>query len=198
MADDLTIAAYDARVADYAELVDGEEPPAALVEFVEHLQPGSLVLDLGCGLGNAASFMLAWGLRVDAVDASREMVRMAQRKYAIAARQANFEDVTGERVFDGIWASFSLLHMQRENFPGYLRTLAVALNDQGVLHLAMKLGEGHARDALGRYYAYYCEAELRGYLADAGFDVISTTRGEGRGLAGTVEPWAQLLSRRRD
>ena len=58
----------------------------------------------------------------------------------------------------------------------------------------MKLGEGSGRDNLGRYYSYYSQETLVSHLQDAGFSVISMEPGEGRGLAGTIDPWLLVLS----
>ncbi len=45
------------------------------------LEPGARVLDVGCGLGGSAFVMAReFGLRVDAIDLSRNMLRLAQRK----------------------------------------------------------------------------------------------------------------------
>ena len=59
----------------------------------------------------------------------------------------------------------------------------------------MKLGDGTARDKLGRFYAYYCEDELRDALAAAKLVVFETTTGEDPGLAGDIEPWIALACR---
>ena len=45
------------------------------------LEPGSRVLDVGCGLGGSAFVMARdFGLRVDGIDLSRNMLKLAERK----------------------------------------------------------------------------------------------------------------------
>jgi hypothetical protein len=53
----------------------------------------------------------------------------------------------------------------------------------------MKLGTGEQRDTIGRFYAYYTQAELTNHLKTAGFSVNRFGTGQSKGLAGFPEPW---------
>jgi phosphoethanolamine N-methyltransferase len=56
---------------------------AMAVEMIERLQlaPGASVLDVGCGLGGSAFVMASeFGLRVDGIDLSKNMLEIANRK----------------------------------------------------------------------------------------------------------------------
>jgi hypothetical protein len=53
----------------------------------------------------------------------------------------------------------------------------------------MKLGEGEARDALGRFYSYVTRRGAGDNGADAGLSPVDCVEGEGKGLAGTVDPF---------
>ena len=132
------------------------------------------------------------GLRVDPVDASVEMISLANDTHDISARVATFEDIDVESTYDGIWANFSLLHVPASDFARIMSALHRALKPGGIFHLGMKTGSGAGRDRLGRYYVYYSEEELIGILDSAEFDVIETNVGEGKGLAGDVSPWVAL------
>ncbi len=160
MSDSETIAVYDAQVDEYANIVEESGVDPALVLFIEHLKPNSFVLDLGCGPGNSSALMRDKGLRIDAVDASKEMVKLASEKYGINARQSTFDDLTVKNTYDGIWANFSLLHASIEDFPRYLNAIHKALVPNGVFHIGMKTGDGMHRDRLGRIYSYYSEKDL--------------------------------------
>lgn len=196
MIDDETIAAYDNQVEAYADLVGETPPDPLLVVFAEQVKAGGHVLDLGCGPGKEAAELRSRGFSVDAVDASPEMVRLANRTHGIDARQASFDDIEQAEAFDGIWANFSLLHAPAEDFPRHLDALCRALKPGGCFHIAMKLGTGAARDRLGRHYSYYSQPELTELLTQAGFAVEDTSTGEVLGLAGDVEPWIALRARK--
>jgi SAM-dependent methyltransferase len=188
-----TLATYGARADDYARRVADWDDPA-LQRFIDALPPAARVLDLGCGPGHAAAVMAGAGLRVEATDAVPEMVALAGETPGVTARLATFDDIVEEDAYDGIWASFSLLHAPRDTLPRHLAALRRALKPGGLFHIGMKLGTGEARDALGRLYTYVTEAELRGLLQDAGFAPGAATQGRDRGLDGTLADWIVITA----
>ena len=192
MADKKTIAVYDSQVDEYLEFIEQEPVDEILLDFINSLTVGDYVLDLGCGPALSSKVMVDHGLKVDPVDASAEMVSLANQAFNVGARQASFDDIKSRGTYDGIWANFSLLHAARDDFPRILESLHIALKDQGLLHIAMKLGQGAKRDTLDRFYSYYSRQELMSLLQQAGFTVVREDSGEALGLAGDVEPWIAM------
>lgn len=196
MIDDETIAVYNSQVETYARMTERASPDADLLAFIGLVKSGGHILDLGCGPANAAAEMRNHGFEVDAVDASPEMVKLANETHDIGARLAGFDDIDDIDAYDGIWANFSLLHASAEDFPRHLAALSRALKPGGYFHIGMKLGTGSARDRLGRHYSYYSQSELSEHLNTAGLAVIDASTGEVLGLAGDVEPWIVLRARK--
>ena len=192
--DQQTIAIYDDKIDDYANAFAKSGVDGALKRFMDELPAGGTVLDLGCGPGRHVALMQQHGFAVVATDASAAMVEHAQSTYGLDARQASFDDVTEVDRFDGSWANFSLLHAPRSSFADHLSRIATALKPGGVLHIAMKTGEGEARDELGRFYTFYTAEALRAHLVKAGFTPNEEVTGEAPGLAGTVDPWIEILA----
>jgi len=182
-----TIAAYETRSHDYAEMV-GRAAAPGLAEFVSELPAGGHVLDLGCGPGDTSHRFIKAGFTVDAIDATPAMISRA-RELGVEARLGPFEDVTGQDIYDGVWANFSLLHAPRSAMPDHLARLHRALKPGGRLHIGMKLGTGEIRDKYGRFYVYYTEQELFRLLEQAGFTPTTRFVGRGEGLDGTVSDW---------
>lgn len=190
-ADEKTLAAYGARVTDYEALPVTETQASALTRFLGGLPDAAHILDIGCGPGLHAERMRAAGFHVSAIDASPEFVAAARAR-GVDATLGSFDDITGR--FDGIWASFSLLHARKADLPRHLAAMRAALPPGGRLFLGMKLGEGEHRDSLGRLYAYYTEVELRQLLDEAGFHVDHTETGAETGLAGTPDPFILIFA----
>lgn len=195
-ADKDTLLAYATRAGEYADRFSQDKPGQDLRAFMSELPAGARVLDLGCGPGQAAAFLQRAGFRVDALDASPEMARIARRRFGLKVRVAPFSELDAEDEYDGIFANFSLLHVSRAEFPGQLGRVARALRKRGLLHLGMKTGQGERRDSLGRFYAYYTEAELERHLEKAGFEPLAQRQGIEAGLAGQPEPWIVIRARK--
>ncbi|MFP7569774.1 class I SAM-dependent DNA methyltransferase [Marivita sp. S2033] len=194
MTDRDTIAVYDARAADYAQIDPSCSRSATLAAFIDALPKGARVLDLGCGPGTSARHMVAAGCRVDALDASAEMIALASAIDGVSARQATFDDISGDGIYDGVWANFSLLHAPRTDMPRHLAAIHTALKSGGLFHIAVKVGRGESRDSIGRLYTYYSEAELKALLKDAGFTPGATRRGRDKGLSGEDADWISLTA----
>ncbi|SHF08730.1 Methyltransferase domain-containing protein [Ruegeria intermedia] len=195
MTDPRTIAVYDAQADRYADLTDADNTgDPQLARFIAAVGRGGRVLDLGCGPGASAVVMAQAGLRVEALDASAEMVTLAGRHPGVTARQAGFADLDAVATYDGVWANFSLLHAPRHDFPAHLAAVHRALRPGGVFFIAMKLGQGEGPDRLGRFYSYYSEDELKDFLHAAGFTVTDRRLGSGTGLDGSVSDWIGLAT----
>ncbi len=192
--DDETLRVYDNRAEEYVNLITEATVDADMRAFLKPIPEGGHVLDLGCGPGNAAAAMANQGYMVDAWDASPEMVAMAQTKFGVDARRASFDDLDAQDVYDGIWANFSLLHAPKADMPRYLAAIHRALKPGGHFHIGLKTGEGEKRDPIGRFYAYYTDAEITGLLNAAGFTVTGRRTGEEKGLDGVMAPWIVLTA----
>ena len=194
MTDAATLAAYEAAADDYAARFDARVPDD-LRAFAALLPPGGAVLDLGCGPGGMAGWLAGQGFAVEAWDAAPAMVARAARHPGVTARERPMQALDAAAAYDGVWASFSLLHARRAELPGLIARIAAALRPGGAAFVGMKLGEGERRDALGRRYAYVSEAELRGWLEDAGLTVTAVRTGAEAGLAGTEDPYVTVIAR---
>lgn len=192
-ADRQTLLVYAAEAVRYEALDISEAQDAAVREFVSLLPKGAEVLDLGAGPGIQASAMAEAGLRVTCWDASPEFVAAARAR-GLNSDVRLFAELEAENAYDGIFASFSLLHAPRADFPGHLARIARALRPGGLFFLGLKLGEGEMRDRLGRFYTYFTETELRAALDGAGFTIISAVSDRGRGLDGSRSDYILILA----
>jgi len=87
--------------------------------------------------------------------------------------------------------SACLLHVPRDELAGILGRIRRALKPSGVFYASFKIGEGHGRDNLGRYYNYPSPEWLRATYAGAGrWSSLSIETGEVRGFD---NEWAEML-----
>ena len=98
-----------------AEAYDRERPsyPTELIDAactIAALDPGSRVLEIGCGTGKLTEALVGRGLVVDAVDPGANMITLARRRVrdsdAVEFHLGRFEEVSlPERVFDAVLAA---------------------------------------------------------------------------------------------
>ncbi|SFT88576.1 class I SAM-dependent methyltransferase [Sedimentitalea nanhaiensis] len=190
MSDPRTLAVYNSRSDDYTAMMTREAKADPMIgRFIAACPAGGRVLDLGCGPGHYASRMAQAGLKVEAIDASQAMIDKAATLPGVSAKLGRFEDVSGDKLYDGIWAYFSLLHAPRSAMPDHLTRISAALKPGGVLFMGMKRGAGGGRDRLDRYYEYYQREELETLLTDAGLTPDEHWTGKAAGLSGHPEGW---------
>lgn len=101
-----------------------------------HLRPGDRVLEIGCGHGVAATYVLQRGAHLTAIDRSAKMVEAARRRNPAGEFiQATLEAADlGDRRFDTVFAvRVGLFHRE----PERARALAERwLAPGGTLHVA--------------------------------------------------------------
>ncbi|MEM1385182.1 MAG: class I SAM-dependent methyltransferase [Pseudomonadota bacterium] len=195
-ADDATLGFYNREAETYAEYAAKEGRRSWLDQFMGKLRPGDHVLDFGSGPGWAAARLKEAGFTVDAIDGSEGLAAQAKALYGLTVTVAQFQDFSATDAYDGIWASFSLLHDERKAMPGHLGRLFKAMRPGGPLYVGLKEGEGMHRDDLGRRYTYYREAELTDLVATAGFAEIETSIVAATGFDGSPTNMLHLFARR--
>lgn len=131
--------------------------------FTEKLHTNALILDAGCGSGRDSKAFLDMGYRVDAFDASLEMVKLASEYTNLAVKHAVFDDVNAISKYDAIWCCASLLHVPEIQLPNTLTKLATALKPNAIWYLSFKYGDTQ-REKGGRLFTDLNEERLTRYV----------------------------------
>jgi ubiquinone/menaquinone biosynthesis C-methylase UbiE len=148
-----------------------------------------LVLDAGCGPADDSSAFRALGLRAVGLDLSLGLLRAGTTVYPAPRVQADVRCLPfGAGVFAAAWANASLLHLEPEHLPLALDELRRVLAAGGLLHLALKRGDGAAwetaRYGEPRWFQYWRELDLDERLGTAGFRIVT-----GETIAGERDTW---------
>ena len=123
------------------------------------------------------------------------MIQLVPKHKRIRSYQATFDTFSDNRIFDGIWASFSLLHAEKKDFPRLLSRIKRSIKPNGLFSIGLKLGVGEKRDELGRRYTYVSQNELDQLLTNSGFIVFNHILGEDIGLDGVLSKWVFAYAR---
>jgi SAM-dependent methyltransferase len=200
----VTVASYDTFAEDYRAGTQemSEEVRAAIEQFATALEAGARVLEIGSGPGRDALALEEAGLSVRRTDITPAFVRML-RADGFAADvldplSDDLDDPERDAPYDGVWASASLVHARREDLPIVLSALARATRPGGVLHLALKEGDGarfstHGHVGGPRHFTFWREEPLRAVLEDAGWVVDGVRRAPGL----RNETWLDVQASRR-
>lgn len=135
--------------------------------FLKYLEPGSLILDAGCGSGRDVLNFSKKGFRVIAFDASLEMVKFSSQLTGLPIQHCDFLGVTVDEPVSGIWACASLLHIDLDNQKQVLRKYRDFLDAQGVFFLSYKYGE-HSFEKDGRTFHCHTPESLTRLVSDVG------------------------------
>ena len=125
-------------------------------EFLTTLPPGAYILDFGCGSGRDTKYFLEHGYKVDAIDGSLELCKLASAHTGIKVRQMLFQDLLERERYDGIWACASILHVAKNELPDILQRMYNALKPNGIIYASFKYG-GFEGVRNGRYFSDFTE-----------------------------------------
>jgi SAM-dependent methyltransferase len=188
--DESTQRFYQENAAAYVR--HRQEPDERLQAFLNRLQAGAKILELGCGGGLESQIMLEAGFDVTPTDGTAHMAREAEKRLGIPVRIMPFEDLDDHALYDAIWANACLLHVPRDNLPAVLQRVCKALKPSGLFEASFKSGDGEGRDQFGRYYNYPSSDWLLACLKDQAWKDIQLQGGLGSGYDNLPTEWLYL------
>lgn len=116
---------------------------AIYAKFLDALGPKGHILDAGCGVGRDSKYFRSQGYTTVAFDASEAMVRLASNEIGDVVAHKTFQEIDYTEVFDGIWASASLIHVPYHELRMVLERLHKALKPGGIFYASIKYGSSH-------------------------------------------------------
>ena len=125
-----------------------------------------------------------WGI------GSPELAAEASQRLGTPVKVMRFDELDAISVYDGVWASASLLHVPRPALSGVLRLVHRALRVGGRFWASYKAGEAEGRDRFGRYYNRPATDSLLRHYEEAGpWQQLRITEGSGTGYDGEATAW---------
>ena len=195
--------AFDPPTLDYyqsdAETYGAHRGPVefpALMNFIESLPVGAMVLELGCGGGQDAEVLLRAGLDVTVTDGSPAMADIAARRLGRPVSVLRFDGLEDIRTFDGVWANACLLHAPEVALPDIFARIHRALRPCGLFCATFKGGAGGARDRLGRYFNYMSADDLAALVCgSAPWRDVEVQQHSGQDFLGAATEWLVCRAR---
>jgi ubiquinone/menaquinone biosynthesis C-methylase UbiE len=173
---------YDRIAHDYARL-EGEAPWPRLRwlgKMLDRLEPGSSVLDLGCGSGDPADIEVAKHHHLTGVDISQTQIELARRNVPAGhflhgdAASVQFPAAT----FDAVISFYSLEHIPRQEHETLLHRIHGWLRPGGFLLVSTEAGdvEELVAEWLGvpMFMSSFDPDALKRLVVGAGFELLET------------------------
>ena len=122
-----TIDYYNTNAKQFAETTAFVKFHNMQRKFLEKLPKGSVILDFGCGSGRDTKYFMEQGYRVEAIDGSVELCRLASEYTGIEVKHMYFQELSELDKYDGIWACSSILHLPVGELEDVLKKMEAAL-----------------------------------------------------------------------
>jgi SAM-dependent methyltransferase len=174
---------YDRVARDYARLEGEVEWPRLrwLKKMLDLLQPGSSVLDLGCGSGDPADVEIAMNHQVTGVDISGAQIELARRN--VPSGTFLHGDAGSVRFpaasLDAVVSFYALEHLPRCEHEALLGRIHRWLKAGGYLLVAIEAGEYD--DVVGEwlgvpmFISCFDPAGMRELILEVGFELLETS-----------------------
>lgn len=162
-----TINYYNTHAEDFFSGTVAADMSHVQDEFLKYIPVGGRILDAGCGSGRDSKAFRQRGYEVEAFDASVELCKLASKNIGQEVRCLCFENMTYKNEFDGIWASASLLHVEKNEMQKVLVKCYNALKQDGILYASFKYGDTEAFKN-ERFFNNYTEEGIKELFYDLG------------------------------
>lgn len=186
-----TIEYYETNAEDLAARYESADVRELHSRMLSTFSPGSSLLEVGCGTGREAAFLIENGCDVDCIEASRSMISLALEYHP----ELKDRIITGvapgclnsiNKKYDGIYSIATLMHLSLDDIAAVLEGFYSRLKTSGRILISVPLSrpdlEASGYDPKGRYFLLLSEEEWCDVIGGAGFTEIETsTNADGMG-----------------
>ncbi|HET9161603.1 MAG TPA: class I SAM-dependent methyltransferase [Caulobacteraceae bacterium] len=192
-----TLHFYDENARSYVQTARPSGLSPDLLTFLQRLEPGASILELGCGSGHDAAEMECLGFVVEATDGSAAMAAIASETLGRKINVLRFEDLDAADRYDAVVACASLLHVPVEGLPRVLTGVWKCLKPGGWHFASFKTNGRPGRDEDGRYYNYLDRAGAqRAYRSAGAWQALHFDNYEAAGYFSAPARWLTVSARK--
>ena len=160
-----TLKYYEKNASGFSESTVKVDFTEVQDKFLALIPKGGTVLDFGCGAGRDTKAFLERGYKVEAVDGSEKLCKIASEFTEIEVKQMLFDELNEVEKYDGIWACASILHLPKAELRVVLKKMIRAVKPGGYIYSSFKYGEFEG-DRNGRYFTDFTEETFQQFMQD--------------------------------
>lgn len=168
---------YENNSLEYFEATFNIDPSSFLNPLVERLEPGSTILDIGCGSGRDLLWLKNKGLNPTGLEKSTTLARLARENSCCPVITADFLAYDfSQEGFDGLLLVGSFVHLERDQLAPMLKSICMGLKYQGLMFLTLKEGQGVQNSKDGRIFTLWEQQHLEKIFSEQGLKVLNFSR----------------------
>jgi len=189
-----TIEYYETHAAELAGRYEGADVEGLHERLLSTFPPRTRLLEIGCGSGRDAAFLIGRGYQVDCVEASPGMAARADKIHPELRGHISLGQWGSAREevklkggpYDGVYAIAALMHLTDEAIPRALNRVHAILRTGGRFFFSVPLSRpdlsSSGFDSEGRYYLLLNQEQWLAFVEAAGFrDINFFTSSDGLG-----------------
>ena len=146
-----TVDYYNENAKDFVQGTISVDFTKVQHKFIDKLEKGDYILDFGCGSGRDTKYFIDNGFKVDAIDGSEELCKLASDYTGINVKHMYFQQLSDIDKYNGIWACSSILHLKYEELVRVIEKMNLALKQNGIIYTSFKYGDFEG-ERNGRYF----------------------------------------------
>ena len=155
-----TIDYYNENAKDFVQGTISVDFTKVQHKFIDKLEKGDYILDFGCGSGRDTKYFIDNGFKVDAIDGSEELCKLASDYTGINVKHMYFQQLSDIDKYNGIWACSSILHLKYEELIRVIEKINLALKQNGIIYTSFKYGDFEG-ERNGRYFTDMTEISFK-------------------------------------
>jgi SAM-dependent methyltransferase len=180
----LTLRAYEESASELA----GRYETADMADFhgilIRHLPSACSILEVGCGSGRDAAFLLKHGYEITAMDASHQMLEEAAKRHPELAPRLHVAAVPFDSdcpllrlKFSAVLVIALVMHLTDDELKETINQFRGILNPGGTVILSASIGReeiANGRDPNGRLYIERPPSDIEKLFLGGGFERIAS------------------------
>ena len=178
-----TISYYKKNAKDLTKRYESANVDKVQQLLLEIFAKNSNLLEVGCGSGRDANFMVENNYTIIAIDASKEMITEAKKIHPLLENSLHIVTIPNElkfnnNSFDGVYSIATLMHLEEKEIKKTIKKIYDMLKNRGIFLFSVSIKrddiDENFKDSKDRHFTTISQNKWLTISNDIGFKTIKT------------------------